>query len=136
MRRPKGLHNDVRIFDSGYRGDCPTEDIEQVNAVSWFRFTYPQYEHLFFHVANEGQMKPQYGAKLKKMDNKAGIADLILIVSTNLHSYAVFEMKRTGKGNLSQDQKDHLNAVAEQGGFACMCRGAEQFKLAVAEYLG
>ncbi len=135
MKHPKNLDPRVKIYDTGHRGDCPHEDIEQINAVSWFRLNYPQYDYLFFHVANEGDIKVQHGLKLKKMGNKKGVADLILLVSTNLHPFAVFEMKRTGKGYLSDDQRKHLNAVVEQGGFACMCRGAKQFKLAVADYL-
>lgn len=135
MRKIKGLHDYVRVYDSGYRGDCPVEYIEQINAVTWFREHYPQHGMLFFHVANESSSKPQYRAKLNKMGVTAGIADLVLLVPSGPYYYAVFEMKRTGKGYLSNDQKKHLNAVAEAGGFACMCRGANEFKKAVDDYL-
>lgn len=135
MRRTKGLHPDVKLYDSGYRGDCPHEYIEQINAVTWFRHHYPQYDRLFFHVANESDCNPQYRAKLNKMAVTPGIADLVLLAPSGRYHYAVFEMKRAGKGYLSDDQKKHLNAAAEVGAFACMCRGANEFKKAVADYL-
>lgn len=135
MRRPKGLHPDVKIYDPGYRGDCLYEDIEQMRAVTWFNFVYPEYENLFFHVPNEGDVAVQYRPKMKKMGVTPGIADLVLLVPMKGHPYAVFEMKREGAGYLSEDQKKHLNAAAEVGAFACMCRGAAQFEKAVLDYL-
>ena len=135
MRKIKDLHESVKIYDAGYRGDCPHEYVEQMNAVSWFRHNYPQYRKLFFHVANESECRPQYRAKLNKMGITSGVSDLILLVPSGGYPYAVFEMKRTGKGQLSPDQKLFLNDAVDQGAFACVCRGAEQFKKAVADYL-
>ena len=135
MRKIKNLHESVKIYDSGYRGDCPYEYVEQINAVSWFRHNYPQYRKLFFHVANESECRPQYRAKLSKMGITSGVSDLILLVPVGGYPYAVFEMKRTGKGQLSPDQKLFLNAAAEMGAFAAVACGAEQFKLAVGYYL-
>ena len=136
MTKTKSLHKSVKIFDTGYRGECPYEEIEQINAVSWFRHNYPQYNCLFFHPVNEGKIPVQYRSKLNKMGMRSGIPDIVLLVSTNNHPYAVFEMKRTGGGRLSASQKDCLNAASDQGAFACVCFGFEMFKMAVDEYFG
>lgn len=135
-RRPKGLHPSVRIYDGGYRGDCPKEYVEQINAVSWFRLEYPHLKPLFFHPFNEGKKSAQWAAKQAKMGLQPGIPDLVLLLPEGGYHYALFELKRTGKGYLTQEEKNTLNDAAEVGAFACMCRGAEQFKLAVADYLG
>jgi len=138
MKHPKGLSPGVKIYDSGLRGDCPVEHIEQINAVSWFRYHYPQYRYLFFHPVNEGNIPVHYRAKLNKCGMLPGMSDCVLLVSTDLHGYALIELKRQNrtKSKISEDQKRVLNAAFEAGAFAAVAYGAEQFKLAIADYLG
>lgn len=137
MRRPKGLHDAVRIYDSGYRGDCPKEEIEQINSVTWFRWNHPELVSLCFHPVNESKVAPQYRAKLSKMGLQPGIPDWVMLVPAGGYPYAVIELKRTdrAKSRLYEDQWKCLNLAAECGAFAAVAYGAEQFKLAVAEYL-
>jgi len=137
MRKIKDLHESVKVYDSGYRGECDPEEIEQINCVSWFRHHYPQYQYLFFHPVNEGKIPVHYRTKLKKCGMLSGMSDCVLLVRTDLHPYALIELKRLDRtrSRISKDQKLVLNAAAEMGAFAAVACGAEQFKLAVADYL-
>ncbi len=137
MRKIKGLHDSVKVYDSGYRGDCVTEEIDQINSVSWFRYTYPEYHYLFFHPVNEGKIPVQYRAKLKKCGMLPGMSDCVLLVSSMEYPYALIELKRKDrtKSKISSDQRAVLNAAADGGAFAAIACGAEEFKKAVADYL-
>jgi len=138
VKHPKGLNPDVKIYDSGHRGNCPVEDIDQINAVSWFRYHYPQYHYLFFHPVNESRIPVQYRVKLNKCGMLPGMSDCVLLVSTDLHGYALIELKRQDrtKSKISEVQKRVLNAADKNGAFAAVAYGADQFKLAIADYLG
>ncbi len=137
MKHPKNLSEKVVIFDSGYRGQCPLEEIEQINSVSWFRYNYPEYYYLFFHPVNEAKIPAQYRAKLKKCGLLAGMSDCVLLVPSGGHPYALIELKREDrtKSRLSDDQKKVLNAATDVGAFTAVAYGAKEFKKAVAMYL-
>lgn len=136
MNHPKGLNKNVFIFDSGYRGECPREDIEQINSVSWFRNKYPELIHLCFHPVNESKVSAHYRGKLSKMGLQSGIADWVILSPSNGYHYACIELKRANrrKSTVSKTQKLHLNAVAECGGFAAVAYGFNEFKKAVEFY--
>jgi len=136
MKRIKGLSESVRVYDSGFRGSCPPEEIEQINSVSWFRHNYPQYQYLFFHPVNEGKIPVHYRAKLKKCGMLSGMSDCVLLVRTDLHPYALIELKRQDrtKSRISDDQKLVLNAAAEMGAFAAVACGFDEFKKSVDDY--
>lgn len=133
---PTPLHDSVRIYDSGFRGQCPPEYIEQIDAMSWIRFEYPQYSSLCFHPINEGEISVQYRQKLIKCGLTAGIADMVILIPAGGYPYAVIEIKRQDRtrSRLSEAQRLHLNAAAELGAFAAVAYGADQFKKCCLEY--
>lgn len=137
MKHPKGLHKSVRIYDSGHRGSCPVEEIEQINSVTWFRWHYPDLVPLSFHPVNESKVQPHYRGKLAKLGLQPGIADWVILWPSGGYPYAVIELKRQDrtKSRLSTDQVAHLNAAAAVGAFAAVAYGCDQFKKAVADYL-
>lgn len=131
----------IRIYDSGYRGECRREEYEQIDCASWLKHNYPDRWPLIFHVPNEltvDKKKPgwaQHLQKRQKMGVQNGVSDIIDFAQIR----GAFELKRadrTQKGvRVSQEQKDFLAAVAESGGFAAICYGFSEFKRAYADYL-
>lgn len=123
----------IRIYDSNYRGECPSEDVEQINSAGWLEKNHPCDWEVAFHVPNEIKASPQYMAKRRKKGVKPGPSDWIIAKNP----VGAFEMKRLDKtkSRVSKDQTVFLSGVAASGGFAAICYGAEQFKLAYADYI-
>ena len=76
----------------------PSEHMEQVRFVSWFRKTYP--EHWIFAVPNGGNRNRVTAAQMKAEGVMRGVPDLF-VPSMGLW----IEMKRQKGGALSPDQK-------------------------------
>ena len=123
----------IRIYDSGYRGECRTERCEQIDSISWLAFNYPERFPLIFHCPNETQAKAQYMQMRAKEGVKPGPPDIIDLGGV----VGLFEMKRLDrtKSKVSKEQKTFLQAGADAGHFVVICYGFEQFKLAYADYL-
>lgn len=123
----------IRIYDSGYRGECPTEIIEQINCAGWLEKNHPERWPLIFHVANEIKANPQYMAKRKKMGVRSGVSDIIDFGEIR----GAFELKRQDrtKSKVSEEQMAFLEAVDASGGFAAIVYGYSSFLLAYSEYL-
>lgn len=123
----------IRIYDSGYRGDCRSERMEQIDAISWLAFNYPERFPLIFHCPGETKAKAQHMQMRAKEGVKAGVPDIIDLDGV----VGLFEMKRLDrtKSKVSGDQKDFMNSSSGAGHFSAICYGFEQFKLAYADYL-
>lgn len=123
----------IRIYDSGYRGECPTEMVEQINSMGWLEKHHPDRWPLIFHYPAEAKAKPQYMAVRRKLGVKAGIADIIDFGEIR----GAFELKRRDKtkSKVSKDQLAFLEAVDASGGFAAICYSADQFMLAYSQFV-
>lgn len=123
----------IRIYDSGYRGDCRNERAEQIDSISWLAFNFPERFPLIFHCPGETKASPQHMQMRAKEGVKAGPPDIIDLGGI----VGLFEMKRLDrtKSKLSKDQKTFLQAGDDTGHFAAIVYGFEQFKLAYADYL-
>ena len=123
----------IRIYDSGYRGDCRSERCEQIDAIGWLKHNYPDRWPLIFHCPGETKASPQHMQMRAKEGVKAGPPDIIDLGGI----VGLFELKRVDrtKSKVSKEQKEFLLAGAECGHFAAIVYGFEQFKLAYADYL-
>jgi hypothetical protein len=129
----------IRIYDSGYRGECRQEWPEQIDCMGWLEFNHPDRWPLCFHVPNEvtvDKRKPgwaQHLAKRQKMGVKNGVSDIIDFGVIR----GAFELKRLDRTQspIRKEQKEFLQSVDDSGGFAAIVYGFEQFKLAYADYL-
>lgn len=129
----------IRIYDSGYRGECPSEDVEQINSMGWLEHNHPDRWPLIFHCPNEltvDKKKPGWANHLdrrKKKGVKLGICDILDFGTVR----GAFELKRLDrtKKRPTKEQLDFLEAVDASGGFAAICYGFEQFKLAYNDYI-
>jgi hypothetical protein len=123
----------IRIYDSGYRGDCRTERCEQIDSISWLAFNYPERFPLIFHCPGETKASPQHMQMRAKEGVRAGVPDIIDLGGI----VGLFEMKRldSKKSKVGPEQKLFLTNSAKAGHFAAIVCGFEQFKLAYADYL-
>lgn len=107
----------------------PSEHIEQVRFVAWFRKTYPQ--HWIFAIPNGGDRHRVTAAKLKAEGVARGVPDLY-IPSLKLW----VEMKRQKGGSLSEHQKEWRDYLLGIGDRWIMCKGFEDAKRQIIEMLG
>jgi hypothetical protein len=123
----------IRIYDSGYRGDCRLEAIEQIDCAGWLQFNHPERWPLIWHTPNEAKATASYMQKRQKMGVKSGVSDIIDFGLIR----GAFELKRLDKSkcSVSKDQKEFLQAVDLSGGFAAICYGFQEFKKAYSDYL-
>ena len=123
----------IRIYDSGFRGDCRAEKLEQIDCISWLKYSHPERWRLIFHCPGETQAKAQHMQMRAKEGVRAGPSDIIDLGRIP----GLFELKRLDrtKSKLSKDQKEFLQAGDDAGHFAAIVYGFEQFKLAYADYL-
>lgn len=123
----------IRIYDSGYRGECRTERYEQIDSISWLSFNHPERFPLIFHCPGETKASPQHMQMRAKEGVRAGVPDIIDLGGI----VGLFELKRldSKKSKVSPEQKLFLTNSAKAGHFAAIVYGFEQFKLAYADYL-
>jgi len=124
----------IRIYDSGYRGDCRLERYEQIDCASWLKYNYPERWPLILHIPNEasGRGSSHLQTRIKE-GVKTGASD---ILDLNWLP-GIFELKRMDrtKSKVSKEQREFLQAGSDAGHFAAIVYGFEQFKLAYADYL-
>lgn len=123
----------IRTYDSGYRGDCRVEKLEQIDCISWLKYNYPDRWRLIFHCPGETQAKAQHMQMRAKEGVKAGPPDIIDLGGI----VGLFEMKRLDrtKSKVSREQREFLENGVSAGHFAAICYGFSEFKLAYADYL-
>ena len=120
--------------------DTRKEDSHQVDCVAWLRHHYPHI--LFWHTVNEGQKTITSALRDEQAGLRKGVSDFIILIGINSrYPFAAIELKRTnksGKGKaspVSAEQRVFLRDVRQRGGFAAVCYGSKQFKLAIADLL-
>lgn len=116
----------IPIFgDTSFRGDCPTESVEQITFFSWLRREYPEtWGALALHPRNEGQLR---GGQFRTMSRaKAegltpGASDVVIPGSPAF----VCEMKRADhtRSTWQKGQVEYLIAAKNAGAFACLALG-------------
>jgi len=123
----------IHIYDSNYRGECPSEMVEQINSMGWLEKHYPDRWPLIFHYPAEVKAKPQYMAARRKCGVKPGISDIIDFGQIR----GAFELKRRDKtkSKVSKEQIAFLEMVDASGGFAAIVYGYDEFLLAYSDYL-
>jgi hypothetical protein len=99
----------------------PSEHLEQVRIVSWFRKTYPDVR--IFAVPNGGHRGASQGVSLKAEGVSPGVPDLFI------PAWSMWiEMKRETGGTLSPVQKDWIAYLDGIGHHVIIGRGFEDAK--------
>ena len=90
----------------------PSEHLEQVRLVAWFRKTYP--DTRIFAIPNGGARTGSQGLKFKSEGVSPGVPDLFI------PAWGMWiEMKRQKGGTVSPDQKDWI-AYLDDCGYQCI----------------
>jgi hypothetical protein len=116
----------IKVYDSGYRGECPIEAGELKTFFNQIRKT--EYGLIAFHPRNEGK-KTHAQVQTEKMEGlTSGVSDIIIPASPPF----ICELKRKDrtKSKFPQVEKDFLIACGEKGAWVCLAYGWEQAWLA------
>lgn len=117
----------------------PTEHEEQVRVVSWCGIQaqrgMPELERIFA-IANGGARAKATAGKLKAEGVKPGVPDLMLPVPKGIYAGMFIEMKRRKGGTVSAEQKDWTSFLGSMGYKCVVCRGADEAKAAILDYMG
>ncbi len=110
--------------DPSYRGECPSETMEQITLVNRLRREYPDtLGRLVIHVKNEGKRTARQADMDKAQGMTPGASDILIVCSPAI----VIELKRRDhtKSKWQPGQIDYLEAAHKQGSFACVALGAD-----------
>lgn len=132
------LNSKVKVYFSGYQGECMLEDTDLIALVSWFDYNHEDITDLFVHVVNESKGKVQHRVKLKKKGLRKGFPDTALLKPNGKYHGLFLELKRKCKKAstpVSSDQRRILNALSDQGYFCAVCYGLDEAKKCIKEYL-
>ena len=123
--------------DTGFRGKCPTEALEQITFFRRVRDAYPDsYGLTALHPRNEGlKIGGQFGtvSRHKAEGMTPGAADIIIPGRVTF----VCEMKRRDRtqSEWQDGQIEYLTAAHNAGAFACVALGCDAAWEAFGEWL-
>lgn len=115
----------------------PSESDEQRVIVQWcdaFKARYPELK-LLYHVPNGGKRTAREAARFKAEGVKPGVPDLVLPVARNGYHGLYIELKRRKGGTVSDNQKEWIKALTEQGYRAVVCKGADEAISEITAYM-
>lgn len=133
--RKPAIEELFQTFDSGYRGDCNFEDDDQISFSLWVGHVLPWVN--MFHVTNEFKGTKAQGERLNQKGRVKGVSDNIILTPGYEFPLAVIEAKRRDrtKSKWQDGQREFLNKVARDGGFAAVAYGLDEMKKSLKIYL-
>ncbi|MBF8793593.1 VRR-NUC domain-containing protein [Pseudomonas monteilii] len=113
------------------------EGQEQAALMQELQLRYPQAYKLIYHVPNGGHRVKAVAAKLKGQGVKAGVPDLVLPMARGRYFglYIEFKAMPPFDAPVSPSQDAYLQALADQGYLAIVCRGNIDAVEAIRAYL-
>lgn len=113
-----------------------SEDNEQAFLIQWCKREGPPEASRLFAIPNGGHRSHSQGALLKLTGVQKGIPDLFLPVPRNARHGLWIELKSTDpKASVSKEQKEWLAYLQGQGYATALCRGFEQARDTILDYL-
>ena len=88
-----------------------------------------------FHIPNGGSRNKAEAAHLKAQGVKRGVPDIFFPCACGKWHGLFIELKRTEGGSLSKEQKDWIKDLNEAGYMAVVCKGWEEAKDVILEYV-
>ena len=116
----------------------PKEGQEQAALMSWAKmqsWRWPELA-LLFHIPNGGGRSKAEAGRLKAEGVKAGVPDLFLPVSRDGYHGLFIELKRQAGGRVSDEQKEWIQELRDQGYRVEVCKGWEAAAGVLKNYLG
>lgn len=119
------------------RTNTPTEAQEQTAIFQWAAMMEGRIPELrcLHHIPNGGSRNAIEARHLKEQGVKPGIPDIFLPVARGGYHGLYIEMKRRKGGRVSIEQKKMLLALRAQGYRVEVCRGWEEARDVICEYL-
>jgi len=118
-----------------------TEDQEQEALFQWVQAVEKSTRwntsglSLIYAIPNGGYRHPATAARMRRTGVKAGVPDMFLPVAKGKWHGLYIELKRAKGGVVSAEQKVWHNRLQEQGYCVKVCRGWEQAREAITEYM-
>lgn len=101
---------------------------------TWFDYHFPQFAPVLFAVPNGGLRSRCEAAIMKAEGVRAGVSDMILLLSRNGYTALCIEFK-TDKGRQTDSQKRWQFVVEKYGCKYAIVRSFEEFTDLINEYL-
>lgn len=121
---PEGRVKKTPTKKAGAASSVPTEDYELRRLAGWL----DKKAILWCHVANEGQNKWQYRAKMANRGVKPGVPDVLIFSPppkvVGARGVAI-ELKRVKGGTVSRYQKDWLDRLEQADWLTHIAKGHE-----------
>ena len=116
---------------------CATEAQEQKALFEWARMQEGRYPALalLYHIPNGGSRNPIEAHNLKEQGVRAGVPDICLPVPSLHHTALYIELKRRNGGRVSDAQRGWIAALNRVGNRAVVCRGWEEARDIILDYL-
>lgn len=116
---------------------APDEDFEQSMLIQWCELSEQKYPALkmIYAIPNGANKSPAAAMKFKRTGLRSGVPDLCLPVARGRFHSLYIEMKRTVKGNVSLNQKLWIEWLRKAGHRVEVCKGAEEAKTVIRDYL-
>lgn len=116
----------------------PTEDQEQIWLFEWATLAQGKYPELalMHHIPNGGSRHKAEAVKLKRMGVKRGVPDISLPVPKGGCNGLYIELKRTKGGAVTKEQTAWMDALTQHGYMVALCKGWEQARDVIEQYLG
>lgn len=119
------------------RISTPMEHDEQTALIDWTILRsgmYPELK-LFYHIPNEGKRTHAAAIRLKQEGMKRGVPDNCLPVPRGGYHGLYIELKRVSGGRATQEQKQWIEDLSEQGYLAMICKGWQEAADVIERYL-
>lgn len=119
------------------KNTSPLEADEQELLFEWADYatcTYPELA-LLYHIPNEGRRSRSAGYELLKQGMRPGVPDNCLPIPRGGYGALYIELKRKRGSRTSEDQRAWVDALNRAGNKAVVCKGFDEAKAAILEYL-
>lgn len=116
---------------------CVREDEEQMALFRWAEYASAATPELrlLLHIPNGGARIKAEAARFRAMGVRAGVPDILLPVARGGYHGLWIELKRASGGRVSVAQAGWLGALASEGYRAEVCRGWDEARKVIEEYL-
>lgn len=117
--------------------NTPTEAQEQTTLFQWARMMEGRWTELrtLHAIPNGGSRNPIEAVHLKQQGVKPGIPDVFLPVARGGFHGLYIEMKRRKGGRVSPEQRAMIEVLRGQGYRCEVCKGWEEAKNTITEYM-
>ena len=119
------------------RNTSPLERDEQELLFEWAEYatiTHPELA-LLYHIPNGGRRAAREAHNLRLQGVKAGVPDICLPVPRGGYGALYIELKRKRGGVVSEHQRAWIGALNRAGNKAIVCKGFDEAKQAIQDYL-